>query len=132
MTKNIVNRIDFMAAEVVQYQEIIKQKEWVYWGSDNYFPNHLLALYQNSPIHRACANAISYGVNFRVRSASSTSQQFKIWFSTNFVVTWTLWTTSTLPLSVYPAWDAYGGLSFFGGQTIYFALTDLSAALSGN
>jgi hypothetical protein len=65
MTKNIVNRIDFMAAEVVQYQEIIKQKEWVYWGADNYFPNHLLALYQNSPIHRACANAISYGVKGR-------------------------------------------------------------------
>jgi hypothetical protein len=79
-----------------------------------------------APITTTTTTAISYGVNFRVRSASSTSQQFKIWFSTDFGVTWTLWTTSTLPLAVYSAWDAYGGLSFFGGQTIYFALTDLS------
>lgn len=59
--KNTFERIDFMAAEVVQYQELIKNKSWVFWGSDNYFPNHLLALYQNSPIHRACTNAITYG-----------------------------------------------------------------------
>ncbi len=71
-------------------------------------------------------SAIAYPVDFRPRSASSTSQQFKIWFSTDFGGTWTLWTTSTLPIAVYPSWDAYGGLSFNGGQTIYFGLTDLS------
>jgi len=59
--KNTFERIDFMAAEVVQYQELVKNKSWVFWGSDNYFPNHLLALYQNSPIHRSCTNAITYG-----------------------------------------------------------------------
>jgi hypothetical protein len=71
-------------------------------------------------------SAIAYPVSFRPRSASSTSQQFKIWYSTDFGGTWTLWTTSTLPLAVYSSWDAYGGLSFNGGQTIYFGLTDLS------
>ncbi|MFY7884539.1 MAG: hypothetical protein ACOVOV_06820 [Dolichospermum sp.] len=71
-------------------------------------------------------SAIAYPVDFRPRSASSTSQQFKIWFSTDFGGTWTLWTTSPLPIAVYPSWDAYGGLSFNGGQTIYFGLTDLS------
>jgi hypothetical protein len=62
MIKNSFGKIDFRAADVVQYQEIIKNKNWVFWGDDNMFPNHLLALFQNSPIHRACTNAITYGV----------------------------------------------------------------------
>jgi hypothetical protein len=71
-------------------------------------------------------SAISYFTTFRPRSSSSTSQQFKIWYSTDFGGSWTLWITSTLPLAVYPSWDAYSGPSFNGGQTIYFGLTDLS------
>ncbi len=53
---------DFNAAYVPQYQEVIKQKPWVFYGEDNQFPNHLLALYQYSAINRACLNAIMYGV----------------------------------------------------------------------
>jgi hypothetical protein len=53
---------DFNAAYVPQYQEVIKNKPWVYYGDDNIFPNHLLALYQYSALNRACVNAISYGV----------------------------------------------------------------------
>lgn len=53
---------DFSAAYVPQYQEVIKNKPWVYYGEDNNFPNHLMALYQYSSIHRACANAVDYGV----------------------------------------------------------------------
>ncbi len=50
------------AANVPQYQEVIKNKPWVFFGEDNLFPNHLLAIYQYSPITRACANATIYGV----------------------------------------------------------------------
>jgi hypothetical protein len=60
---------DFAAAYVPQYQEVIKNKPWVFYGDDNLFPNHLLALYQYSSINRACINAINYGVkgkNLRV------------------------------------------------------------------
>lgn len=53
---------EFNAAYVPQYQEVIKNKPWVYYGDDNLFPNHLLALYQYSSINRACINAIDYGV----------------------------------------------------------------------
>lgn len=53
---------DFSAANVPQYQEVIKNKPYVFYGDDNLFPNHLLALYQYSSINRACLNAIMYGV----------------------------------------------------------------------
>jgi hypothetical protein len=53
---------DFNAAYVPQYQEVIKNKPWVFYGDDNNFPNHLLTIYQYSPITRACANATMYGV----------------------------------------------------------------------
>ena len=60
--KNNIQIQEFSAAYVPQYQEVIKNKPWVYYGEDNCFPNHLLALYQYSAIHRACANAVIYGV----------------------------------------------------------------------
>jgi hypothetical protein len=53
---------DFQAANVPQYQEVIKNKPWVFFGEDNLWPNHLLTIYQYSPITRACANATMYGV----------------------------------------------------------------------
>lgn len=53
---------EFSAAQVPQYQEVIKNKPFVFYGDDNLFPNHLLALYQYSSINRACINAITYGV----------------------------------------------------------------------
>lgn len=53
---------EFSAAQIPQYQEVIKNKPWVFYGDDNLFPNHLLALYQYSSINRACINAITYGV----------------------------------------------------------------------
>lgn len=53
---------DFSAAQVPSYQEVIKNKPYVFYGSDNQFPEHLLALYQYSSINRACLNAITYGV----------------------------------------------------------------------
>lgn len=54
--------MEFNAAQVPQFQEVIKNKPWVFYGEDNIFPNHLLALYQYSSINRACLNAIIYGV----------------------------------------------------------------------
>ena len=62
MSKTDIRIQEFSAAYVPQYQEVIKNKPWVYYGEDNCFPNHLLALYQYSAIHRACANAVIYGV----------------------------------------------------------------------
>jgi hypothetical protein len=61
-TKQRIMTADFRAADVPQYQEVIKNKPWVYYGEDNLFPNHILALYQYSALNRACVNAISYGV----------------------------------------------------------------------
>lgn len=60
--KHLFHIQDFNAAYVPQYQEVIKNKDWVYYGEDNLFPNHLLALYQYSALNRACLNAIGYGV----------------------------------------------------------------------
>ena len=61
--KNSIHIQEFTAAYVPQYQELIKNKPWVYYGEDNMFPNHLLANYQYSAINRACINAITYGIN---------------------------------------------------------------------
>lgn len=71
-------------------------------------------------------SATQFNLDFRIRGLSATSQQFKIWYSTDFGATWTFWVQSIGSLSVYPAWDVYAGLVFNGGQTIYVALTDLS------
>ncbi len=60
--KNNIHIQDFNAAYVPQYQEVVKNKPWIFYGEDNLFPNHLLALYQYSSINRACANATIYGV----------------------------------------------------------------------
>lgn len=60
--KNSIHIQEFTAAYVPQYQEVIKNKPYVYYGDDNLFPNHLLALYNYSPITRACANSTIYGV----------------------------------------------------------------------
>lgn len=60
--KNNLHVLDFNAAFVPQYQEVIRNKPYVLYGEDNLFPNHLLALYQYSSINRACANAVMYGV----------------------------------------------------------------------
>jgi len=62
MSKTDIRIQEFSAAYVPQYQEVIKNKPYVFYGEDNCFPNHLLALYQYSAIHRACANAVIYGV----------------------------------------------------------------------
>lgn len=67
MSEDIKKKFEFMmqdfgAAQVPQYQEVIKNKPYVFYGDDNLFPNHLLALYQYSSINRACLNAIMYGV----------------------------------------------------------------------
>ena len=61
--KNNIHIQEFgMAATVPQYQEVVKNKPYIFYGEDNLFPNHLLALYQYSSINRACINAIIYGV----------------------------------------------------------------------
>lgn len=67
---------DFNAAFVPQYQEVIKNKPWVYYGDDNLFPNHILALYQYSALNRACINAIGYGV--KGKSLNNNSQEITI------------------------------------------------------
>jgi capsid portal protein len=59
---NNLHIMEFNAAQVPQFQEVIKNKPYVFYGDDNIFPNHLLALYQYSSINRACLNAIIYGV----------------------------------------------------------------------
>jgi len=59
---NNIHIMEFNAAQVPQFQEVIKNKPYVFYGEDNIFPNHLLALYQYSSINRACLNAIIYGV----------------------------------------------------------------------
>ena len=60
--KNLIAVQEFRAAQVPQFQEVVKNKPWVFYGEDNMFPNHLMALYQYSALNRACVNAITYGI----------------------------------------------------------------------
>ena len=59
---NQLKSIDFSAANLPTFEEVINNKEYVYWGSDNLWPQHSIDLYNYSAILRAALNSIRDGV----------------------------------------------------------------------
>ena len=60
--KNHIKSIEFSAANLPTFEEVINNKEFVYWGSDNLWPQHSIDLYNYSSILRAALNSIRDGV----------------------------------------------------------------------
>jgi hypothetical protein len=71
-------------------------------------------------------SSVFYNVDWRISEFSNTGQLIQLWYSTDFGATWTLWITSTFPISDYPLYDNFAGTIFNGGVTVYLAITDTS------
>lgn len=57
MSNNNLTRLDFETVALPTFEEVLNNKEWVYWGGDNMWPIHSVSLYNYSAINRACLNA---------------------------------------------------------------------------
>lgn len=63
MEKNLkFHKINLQNSHKWNYQEKIKDGEFVKAGDDNKFPQHLINLYNRSSVHASCINAIVEGV----------------------------------------------------------------------
>jgi len=56
--ENFVKMYEMQTVQLPTFEEVIKNKEWVFWGGDNLWPQHTISLYNYSSINRACINSI--------------------------------------------------------------------------
>ena len=56
--KNFIKSFDFEAAYLPHFEEVVNNKDWVYWGDDNLWPSHSIDLYNYSSILRSALNSI--------------------------------------------------------------------------
>lgn len=52
-----LRNLKFSSIEIPKFSESIDRNEWVKYGADNLYPNFLLELYKNSPIHHAVVDS---------------------------------------------------------------------------
>lgn len=57
-----IKQFDFTAAVLPTFEEVLNSKEYVFYGSDNLWPNHSVDLYNNSAFLRSCLNSKIQGV----------------------------------------------------------------------
>jgi hypothetical protein len=58
--ENNIQAINLSAYEPVEAVEKENRSGWIDYGFNNLFPQHLITLYYNSPIHNALTNSIAY------------------------------------------------------------------------
>jgi hypothetical protein len=58
--ENNIQSINLSLYQPVEAVEKENRSGWIDYGNNNLFPQHLINLYQNSPIHNALVNSISY------------------------------------------------------------------------
>jgi hypothetical protein len=58
--ENNIQAINLSAYEPVEATEKENRAGWIDYGYNNLFPQHLITLYYNSPIHNALTNSIAY------------------------------------------------------------------------
>jgi hypothetical protein len=58
--ENNIQAINLSLYQPVEAVEKENRSGWIDYGFSNLFPQHLITLYQNSPIHNALVNSISY------------------------------------------------------------------------
>jgi len=52
-----IKSYQFETVQLPTFEEIIKSRDWVFFGGDNLWPQHSVQLYNYSSINRACINA---------------------------------------------------------------------------
>ena len=57
-----IKAIEFSAVNLPSFEEEVNNKDWIFWGSDNLWPNHSIDLYNYSSILRSSLNSIIDGV----------------------------------------------------------------------
>ena len=60
--KTNIKSFDFSAPHLPSFEEVINNKEWVYWGEDNFWPQHSIDLYNYSAMLRSALNSIRDGI----------------------------------------------------------------------
>ena len=60
--KDLMRVFDFSAAKTPSFAEVVNNKDYVLYGEDNLFPQHLITLYDYSSLNRTCINAKRDGV----------------------------------------------------------------------
>jgi hypothetical protein len=58
--ENNIQSINLSLYQPVEAVEKENRSGWIDYGNNNLFPQHLINLYQNSPIHNALVNSIAY------------------------------------------------------------------------
>jgi len=58
----MLERFEFETVVLPTFEEVLNNKDYVYWGGDNLWPRHSIELYNYSSINRACLNAKRDGV----------------------------------------------------------------------
>lgn len=58
----MLEKFTFETVVLPTFEEVLNNKDWVYWGGDNFWPLHSISLYNYSAINRACLNAKRDGV----------------------------------------------------------------------
>ena len=58
--ENNIQAINLSAYQPVEAVETENRAGWINYGQNNLFPQHLITLYYNSPIHNALTNSIAY------------------------------------------------------------------------
>jgi hypothetical protein len=54
--------IQFNEANLPTFEEVKNNRDWIFWGSDNLWPNHSIDLYNYSSILRSALNSVIDGV----------------------------------------------------------------------
>lgn len=75
-TKSIVDRFSATQVELAKYVKIEPiefedRKGWVAYGEGNHFPQYLIELYNNSPVHGALVNSIAFMIAGKEFTAAS-------------------------------------------------------------
>ena len=60
--KTEIKQFNFETVQLPTFEEVVKNKDWVFWGGDNLWAQHSVDLYNYSSINRACINAKRDGV----------------------------------------------------------------------
>lgn len=52
-----LKKFDFEVVQLPTFEEVVKNRDWVFFGADNLWPQHSVQLYNYSSINRACINS---------------------------------------------------------------------------
>lgn len=52
-----LKKMDFFEAQLPEFEEVLKNKDYIFYGENNLFPQYLIQLHDYSALHRTCITA---------------------------------------------------------------------------